>query len=153
MTFGGRHRSFEAKTQLKAAYTAERAFFLEFDLYSEDPAKVGFQPERGNRYRYVFSASGDAGVLADAVKDPSSSNLALLAGLPPVLLREAGLHGACDAGTSTQAGPCSMTVFAVGNLDADQTLDIWSVSTVNRTIDGESVPAGQPFRHVNDEQE
>jgi hypothetical protein len=144
-------REREASSNLTFALIAERSYFSEFDVYVDDATKVGFVPERGNRYRYVFNLSGKGGVLADTAKWPATSNQTLLAGVPPALLREAGLHGACAPGADSQE-PCSVTVFAVGNLDGDPTLDLWSISTAQRTIDGKVVPPGQPFRHVNDDE-
>jgi hypothetical protein len=135
--------------QLKQAFTAERVAWSETGRYSESPAAIGFTVEPGDVYRYVFSADGGAGILADAKRWPELDNEALLAGIPRELLREAGLHGVCDPDASVQA-ECSITLLAVGNLDADPKLDVWSVATVDRTIDGGVVPAGQPFRHVDD---
>ena len=68
---------------------------------------------------------------------------AYLAAIPPALLADAGVHGTCPA-------DCYVTVIAVGNIDDDADLDVWSISTQARTLGGEAVPAGQPFHHVND---
>ena len=144
----------EVKSNLKYAYTAERAYFAEKDEYSDEIEKVGFVPERGNRYLYVVKPGGDvlipggpAGahglVAVDPAKDPSALTTAYLAAIPPALLAEAGVHGKCP-------DDCYVTVIAVGNADKDSDLDVWSISTQNRTFGGESVPAGQPFNHLDD---
>jgi hypothetical protein len=116
--------------------------------------EVGFAPERTNRYRYYFSASGDplvtgspdggqhTGVTVDARMTPPSET-ALRAAIPPPLMAELGMHGKCP-------DECHITMLAVGNLDTDSTMDIWSVSTDARTIDGEAVLAGSPFHHLDD---
>jgi len=45
---------------------------------------------------------------------------------------------------------CSLTAIAPANLDDDDTIDVWSISTKDRVIDGVAVPAGSPFNHVDD---
>ncbi len=57
--FGARSKQAEAKSNLKGAFTAEKAWFGEKDTYSESLEEIGFAPERGNRYRYILSPSGD----------------------------------------------------------------------------------------------
>lgn len=149
-----RAKQSEVKMNLKSFFTAERAYFTEKDEYSEEIEQVGFQPERGNRYLYLLKPGSDVlvpggpvgahGIVAvDPVKDPSAVTAAYVAAIPPALLAQAGVHGKCP-------DDCSLTVIAVGNIDGDVGLDIWSISTRDRTIAGESVPPGQPFMHVND---
>ena len=159
--FQARSKQSEVKTNLKAAYFAEKSYFGEKEQYSDDFKEIGFAPERGNRYLYLASdlfvyskagggtlipggASGPHSIIAaDTRVAPGASAPAYIAGIPPALLAEAGVHGNCpDA--------CSVTLIGVGNVDNDSTLDVWSVSSEARTIGGESVPAGQPYMHVND---
>ncbi len=155
-SFGSRSKQSEAKFNLKSAYSAERAYFAEFDTYEPSIDKVGFLPERGNRYRYVLSNSGDAlvpgspdggshtGVLADTSRSsPLPDNASLLAGIPPALLGATGLKGTCPEA-------CDFTIVAAGNIDGDATVDVWSISTQDRTFGSERVPAGAPFNHVDD---
>jgi type IV pilus assembly protein PilA len=150
--FRPKKRSSEARINLKAAFTAEKANFGEFDTYDERIEKIGFTPERKNRYRYLFSKTDDAltqgsadggmhtGVLSD---DGVSKDAVLLAGIPVALLKEVGLEGSCPSA-------CNITLIAVGNIDDDATIDVWSISTKDRKILGESVPAGTPYNDVND---
>lgn len=157
LKFNVRSRQSEVKANLKAAYRAERSYFLEKDTYSESIDEVAFFPDMNNRYRYVFAPASDSllpgspdggthnGVLADTRRSASADNAALFAGIPAALLAEAGLHGKCPEA-------CHITVLAVGNLDSDSDVDVWSVSTKDRTIGGESVPAGQPYKHLDDVQ-
>lgn len=58
LRINSRPRSSEAKFNLKAAYTGERAYFLEKDELSKDFESVGFAPERANRYLYVLDPAG-----------------------------------------------------------------------------------------------
>jgi type IV pilus assembly protein PilA len=153
MKFNVKSKQSEVKFNLKAAYTAQRSYFIEEDTYAETIDEAGFYPERGNRYRYVFSARSDSllpgspdggthnGVLADPRHSPD--NPALLAAIPRALLGEAGLHGKCPEA-------CDFTVVAVGNIDGDADVDLWSISTKERTLGGELVPAGLAYQHLND---
>ena len=73
-----------------------------------------------------------------------------------------GLTGKCSApppaedeeaqadAAAAQEG-CGVTMVCVGNIDSDDTLDVWSVSTIDRTSpDGVPIAAGTPFQHTND---
>ncbi|MDX2012583.1 MAG: fimbrial protein [Myxococcaceae bacterium] len=152
--FQARSKQAEVKVNLKSAYTAEMSFFSGENTYSDDIGKVGFSPSPGNRYLYAFSTEGElapaggagegkSGVLADAAKYPGVDNDALEKGVPAELWAETGVQGKCpDA--------CSITIVGAGNVDTDSTVDVWSISTKDRTINGQRVPAGQPYNHVND---
>jgi type II secretory pathway pseudopilin PulG len=144
----------EVKSNLKAAFSAERSYFMEKDAYSESAEQIGFQPERGNRYRYFLAPHGDmliqgapdggahSSVGADLKKDLLVGNAMLEAGVPSALLGSTGIKGTCP--------DCNITIVAAGNIDSDPTVDVWSISTEDRTIGGEKVPAGTPHCHVND---
>jgi type IV pilus assembly protein PilA len=152
--FNKRSKVSEVKYTLKSAFTAERSWFMEKDTYSESLEEIGFMPERGNRYRYYLSARGDmlipgaadggwhSNLAADLQKDLITGNAALQAGVPAGLLSEAGIKGTCPQ--------CNVTIIAVGNIDSHATADVWSISTEDRTIGSEKVPAGTPHCHVND---
>src|ERR1700704_4573427 len=53
--FQARSKQSEAKANLKAMFTAEKAFFQEKDKFSSLVGEVGFSPERNNRYAYFLS--------------------------------------------------------------------------------------------------
>src|SRR5436309_14721317 len=55
--FQARSKQSEAKANLKAIYTAEKAYFQEKDTYSNEVGRIGFAPERGNRYAYDLDAT------------------------------------------------------------------------------------------------
>src|SRR5438105_11937960 len=48
----------EAKANLKALYTAQKAYFQEKDKLGTTMPEVGFAPERKNRYTYFLAPSG-----------------------------------------------------------------------------------------------
>ena len=55
--FQARSKQSEAKSNLKGAYTAQKAYFQEYTAYSNNAGKLGFAPERGNRYAYNLGPS------------------------------------------------------------------------------------------------
>lgn len=158
LTFGQRSKAAEARSNLKAAYTAERSYFAEKDEYSDRIELLYFSPERGNRYLYLVSprcplrvqgAAADGGehcgVFAEEERlSPKPDNGALIAGIPASLMAEAGVR------CTLADGGCVVTIIAAGNLDTDSTIDLWSISTEDRVIAGETVSAGWPYNHVND---
>nr|AFX67136.1 pilin [Myxococcus sp. 132B01] len=71
--FQARSKQSEAKTNLKALYTAQKSFFSEKDRYSNFANEIGFAPERGNRYAYLVSAGGVCEVRDQAVITPPAA--------------------------------------------------------------------------------
>src|ERR687883_2014072 len=55
--FQARSKQSEAKANLKALFTAEKAFMQEKDRYSSLVGEMGFSPERNNRYAYYLASS------------------------------------------------------------------------------------------------
>jgi hypothetical protein len=158
MTYQPRSLQSECRSNLKSFFTAEKSYFSERDEYSPLVRKVGFVPERGNRYLYLGSREGtvedrsgskavgaetDVGVNVDSLKYPG---MALVpAALPPLLA------GGVRLGVTGECPKCEMTMACVGNIDRDATLDVWSISTVERkAADGEVIQAGQPYNDVSD---
>lgn len=152
--FQGKSKQSEARANLKAAYVGQKSVFAEKDTYSSDLEETGFSPGPGNRYLYVLAAEGDlakpgepgagkVGVFADSAKFPAIDNEALERAIPPELRAELGVQGKCPEA-------CSITIVAAGNVDNDSTVDVWSISTKDRKIDGRQVTAGTPHNHVDD---
>ena len=153
LRFGKSPKDREAQSNLKGAFAAERSYFSEKDAFTVAIDQVGFSPERGNRYLYAFASDGEllvpgkralghVGVEPDAARHPGVEVAALERAIPDALWDEVGITGECPA--------CSITIVAAGNLDDDATIDVWSISTKDRTIDGTPVTAGTPWRHVDD---
>jgi type IV pilus assembly protein PilA len=135
--FQSRSKQSECKTNLKGAYTAERLWFAEHDAYATEPETVGFKPERGNRYLYRLGAGRDEVIEADKGRFPEIDNGALDAALHKHVA-QIGITGKCP--------DCSITIGCAGNVDGDDELDVWSISTVARG----NIPAGTPYNHFND---
>ncbi|MDP3232045.1 MAG: hypothetical protein Q8N26_04670 [Myxococcales bacterium] len=152
--FQSKSKQAEAKANLKAAFSAEKAHFSMENKYSDDIGEIGFSPGPGNRYLYAFSVDGElakageegkgkAGVEIDATRHPGINNETLEKGVPQEVWDESGLKGTCP-------DDCSITIVAAGNIDNDDTVDVWTISTKDRTIDGKLVPAGTPHNHIDD---
>ncbi len=152
---GSRSKQGECKANLKAWYMVQRSYQQEKETYSPLVTLVGFSPERGNRYAY-FAGPGplqdrgsptvghDAravGVGVDTVKRPGMG--VTFAQLPPDVASQVGLSGTCPE--------CDILLACAGQLDRDDTLDVWTISTADRQApDGSEIPRGTPFNHVND---
>src|SRR5438105_10914081 len=71
--FQARSKQSEAKANLKAVFTAQKAFFQEKDRYSSLTGEVGFSPERNNRYAYYLTGGGASLETRDATTLPVAS--------------------------------------------------------------------------------
>lgn len=76
--FQARSKQSEAKTNLKALYTAQKSFFSEKDRYSSFANEIGFAPERGNRYAYRVSVGGTCEVRSGNVIPPAADAIACI---------------------------------------------------------------------------
>ena len=73
--FQARSKQSEAKANMKAMFTAQKAFSAEKDRFSNLVGEIGFSPERNNRYAY-FSGPGTAlTVRSTSVDVPSSTDI------------------------------------------------------------------------------
>src|SRR5882724_11411084 len=55
--FQARSKQSECKSNLKSMFTSEKSYKQEKDIYSTCISKIGFSPERGNRYGYVLGGT------------------------------------------------------------------------------------------------
>lgn len=163
--FQARSKQSEAKSNLKSLFTAEKSYKQEKDVYTICIAKMGFAPERGNRYYYdVNNADGnlpaEGCTTAQLRADEAGSNTATTdgavavdifkygvtfpnsPGLPaytPVAPAGSGIIVAVDlVGTSTPTTQTngSFGGSAQGNIDSDTLLDLWYVSSEASTTAG-----------------
>lgn len=126
----------ECKANLRSWYTAQQVHRQETGDYSADASKIGFLPERGNRYLYAWrpfgiftddrELGGKAGILPDRSREPvplSAIPVLVTGGL------RLGVFGRCPG--------CAATAACVGQLDDDAQYDVWSISTEERVdLDG-----------------
>jgi len=160
--FQARSKQAEAKANMKAIFTAQKAFFQEKDRFSTLTGEVGFEPERNNRYAYFLSSTAvvenrDASVVTQAtsytaigVDGFKYGTGADLATAPALVCTSA----VTVLGLFTDSQPEFMAM-AEGNIDADTTLDLWSISSASRVMSGTCAdagnnPAGEPSNEVND---
>jgi type IV pilus assembly protein PilA len=156
--FQSRSKQTECKTNLKAFATASRAYFEEHHEYTALASKLGFAPERGNRYAYFLGhgtmedrsaataihADTDTQIGVDVFKFGPGTGITET-NLPPALV------GGVEPGVSDPCPGCSVVAACAGNIDNDATLDVWSVSSLDRrNSKGELIPAFTPTNDVND---
>lgn len=164
--FQARSKQSEAKSNLKALYTAERSYFQEKDNYSSCIRKIGFAPERGNRYAYKVNgttiddeaacstdeqradaagvtASTDGAVLVDTFKYGTAAgavaNTVATVAYTPVAPLNSGIVVEPDLVGVVPAtgGPnSSFGALAAGNIDSDTDVDLWYISSVSSTTAG-----------------
>jgi type IV pilus assembly protein PilA len=161
--FQARSKQSEAKANLKAVFTAQKAYFQEKDKFSSYTGDIGFSPERNNRYAYFLDATTVAletrdvtsptqaatytGVGVDVFKYTST---AAVTALPT--------NASCALTAAVVAPPTpSFSASAAGNIDADASLDQWSISSDSRTFTSSATctadinnPSGEPTNHFND---
>jgi type IV pilus assembly protein PilA len=188
--FQARSKQTEARVNLKAMFTAQKAFTAERDRFSIFVGEMGFAPERNNRYAYfagqggtqedrsaaaAVSASDNTAVQFDSFRyvDPALFDAARINGDPvasPCGLTLPGIHapgggGGGDNsgpgngnGDNAPAGPAVWAGMAQGQIDADGTLDLWSICSDTRLANssascaspGAANPSGEPLVERND---
>lgn len=156
----GPPRESECRGNLRTVLARELALKEARGVLSTHPAEVGFSPAPGNRYLYLFDAVGPVSRRDGAPSPPLHESVGigpdtkargvtaewLRARLPADVAAQLGLEGTCPA--------CEVTLACVGNIDDDDTVDVWSISTKDRTLPtGQVVTRGLPWRHVNDREE
>jgi type IV pilus assembly protein PilA len=172
--FQARSKQGEAKANLKAWFTTERAYLQEKDKYEEDIKIIGYAPERGNRYAYYFSAKTTceqrkvAGIDAsqtsafcievDTAKYGAAANPIPTAKVPALTFAGAG-NDPSKPGLSSGGCPgCNIDALAAGNIDNETTgYDSWYISTKDATAaavcgnaDEKVAVAGTPYMSYND---
>jgi type IV pilus assembly protein PilA len=169
-SFGGRAKEAEARVNLKALCILERRFQEERHAYEADLAKVGFSPERSNRYVYFAAPTG--GVQRRESAELATSTPASYS----IVAADRFRFGDLSAPTALELTGCPVTIafgpageryglgvsadgrvwlgLAAGNVDPDPILDCWSVATVARIAHGgELVPACEPLHEQLDIEE
>lgn len=152
----GPPRDGECRANLRTIMAGEVAFHEATLRYSVHPRDVGFSPPPGNRYLYLFAPEGqltlrdgrsvvDPAVAVGVGPDSRSRDVTadwLLARFPADVRALLGIHGECPA--------CQVVVGCVGNIDDDEAVDVWTISTEDRSFEGREVVRGTAYRHRND---
>jgi prepilin-type N-terminal cleavage/methylation domain-containing protein len=169
LKFQARSKQSEAKTNLKALYTAQKSFFSEKDRYSDFANEIGFSPERGNRYGYIISAAAGAAEARTAavIAAPAGGVTTISydafrfggAGAAPVLTVANYTPTAPATTTFGVQGTCPNCNFfagASGNADNEIGTDDWviagfeGVGAVSGCSEAGNVSSGTPYNTHND---
>jgi len=177
LKFQARSKQSEAKANLKGMFTSQKSWFQEHDEYLPNFHRIGFNPERGNRYgiyngdkakgedRSTAPATvtaGDSGISVDIFKFPTLTQWPdEKAAVAPTFVASSGSGVAAPglpggvAGTCPQ---CEFSSFAEGQADNDSTIDSWFIGSTDATFTRaddkiqENTPAGVPSNNYNDVQ-
>jgi len=158
--FQARSKQSEAKANLKAVFTAQKAFFQEKDRFSTLTGEVGFEPERNNRYAY-FLAPGTTIELRDTttiVQATTYTGVAVDTFKYTSALNQPYADTICGSKAGLTGAPATrFDAVAIGNIDADALVDQWSISSNSRifTAGGnctadQNNPSGEPANDQND---
>jgi type IV pilus assembly protein PilA len=162
-----RSKQSEAMTNLRAMFAAEKAFSAEKGRYSVFTGEIGFSPERNNRYAYWVGSAGTmesrtGTTIGSAPNNESISyDLFKYGTTPPFFMMSTTSTPTAPAGicTADVAGfnGTEWTGYAQGQIDTDDVLDLWSISTVSRVTTAAPCaspatnnPAGEPLVETND---
>jgi type IV pilus assembly protein PilA len=75
--FQARSKQTEARVNLRAMFTAQKAFAAEKDRFSKFVSEIGFSPERNNRYAYFAGQGGSQEKRSVASAIPLPDNTAV----------------------------------------------------------------------------
>jgi type IV pilus assembly protein PilA len=138
LKFQARSKQSECKMMLKSVVQMQQAYFAEHQKWADTSEELAFRPDKKSRYSYWV---GPDSVVPAGIGTTSAQELA--AAYPEGMGELIGAHGNCP-------DDCEVTMACAGNIDNDATIDVWSVSTKQRTVNGEVVPAGTPFNERDD---
>lgn len=137
--FQARTKQAECKTNLRSLYTAAATQLVDEGRLG-NLEELGLVAEPRNRYAYVLQ-------LPDDVVPVGERETPLDAAALRDALRSAGV----EPGVQGKCPECDITAACVGNVDSDDTLDVWSISSIRRTdADGNRVDPGALLHHVDD---
>lgn len=135
--FGARAKEAECRQYLKRLYVEQKALFAEKELYATDFETLEFKPEDKTRYAYVIAPGQVLEPILEASQRPG-----LFEAMPAAVRQSLGLQGTCP--------DCDVTMACVGDIDGDPGVDVWTISTKERRLGGETIPAGELRHDVDD---
>jgi type II secretory pathway pseudopilin PulG len=163
--FQARSKQSEVKGNLRALFTAEQSYYQEKGAYTECIRKLGFAPERGNRYHYSVNSAADAELCNSVEKRDTGAgtNAATDAEVNADTFKYGSGVGitavvaAAATVTYTPVAPMGSSVVVVpnlvgitasydpqgsfgasawGDIDNDSNADIWYITSVPSTTSG-----------------
>ena len=144
LKFQCKSKQSEAKTNLSGIFTAEKAFFGEYNTYGTDLISVNWQPDGTPLYIYGFSGDSYpatvAGITsyngafndtaqANVIGSPNRYNTAKMKDLAGGTLVNASLPPSALDGQSFTAG-------AAGDIDTDPTIQLykWTINNTTQLV-------------------
>jgi type IV pilus assembly protein PilA len=123
LKFQAKSKQSEAKTNLKAIYTAETGYYGENNTYNSFD-KVNWSPVGTARYTYDLGT--DNGI---ATPTPGPGSVFLIAGVPALAT------GDFTAATPARlVGSVNFLAGAIGNIDNDTDKDQWTINDNNSLV-------------------
>ncbi len=117
LKFQAKSKQSEAKTNLKAIFTAETSYFGEFNEYN-DFVRINWEPI-GTSVRYLYGFASNSGTFDNA---PVAANM-VDGNLTDYA--QGDLNGVADL------NPNTFTAATIGNIDNDTLDDEWSINDEN----------------------
>ncbi len=132
--FTAKAKQSEAKSNLSALYSAERAFYAEWQGYYTRFTVVGYAPTGQLRYRHGFATDNGAPPnppytgFVGVANDSSTQNYCTAA-TGCVEINAPVPLGALPASTATNGGAAGgvFTAAATGDVDGDSGMDTWTM--------------------------
>jgi type IV pilus assembly protein PilA len=119
LKFQAKSKQSEAKTNLKAIYTAELGYYGEFSTYNTFD-RVNWSPVGDARYSYSLGSDGGIRAASGGYPGPGSN-----------FLIDGSSGGAWSGSSTLVVADNNFIAGAFGNVDNDPTLDAWSVNDNN----------------------
>jgi len=157
--FQARSKQSEAKSNSKAMFTSEKAFFAEKDRWSSLVGEAGFAPERNNRYNYFLGGTNQDNRSGTLASTASTANAIQADGFKAYAVTTASTNPCTNSNTlaipQTATSATDWAGSALGNIDTDTTYDVWTIATQSRTLSGTcdavgNVASGEPANEQND---
>jgi type IV pilus assembly protein PilA len=114
LKFQAKSKQSEAKTNLKAIYTAETGYYGENNTYNAFDS-VNWAPVGTARYTYTL------GAIAGIPTPPGAGSLLTISGTPAATVPAVG----------QVVNDNNFTAAAAGNVDNDSDLDVWTITDNN----------------------
>ena len=124
VAFPCRSKQSEAKGNLKSLQFREREMHGRVGRYSTDLEKLGFAAQ-GSKVRYLY------GFLYPAAEDQLNPPRPVNLSDPSSVVAKRVLTGEFNSILGdTTASAATFKAFAIGDIDSDETLDVWTISHV-----------------------
>jgi type IV pilus assembly protein PilA len=144
MKFQARSKQSECRINLKAISVAQRSYEAEHNELTDNAELLNWQPDGKRRYSYVFSSSPaePGGMIAG---DPDDAPT-------PQTIRDA-LSRPLAGGAQIGLNDGVWTGVCAGNIDRDDTMDVWSISSADRDGPKGKIAAWELYNDVSDIEE